>query len=392
MISDEQKQLILTQNESKSGSLHGLLFWNAVRSNDPIEDRYFQYQLGNGILMGVFDGHGGGQCADLVKQYLASYIQHRMQMPVQEGMSRREHISSALRTAFMELDQDILQGVIHKKVPEPWSLFGHSFEKIEAIAENIRAALAGSCALVAYCEGKDVYVACTGDSRALVGKSRGFERDGKIMYEGVPLSVDQTLKNPAEYMRIMEEHPGEETTVFSRGRVLGGLMPTRAFGDAVYKWPRSVLETVLPFAPHKRIRSNYKTPPYVTAMPEVVHYEREDNDKFLILATDGLWDELENEQVAQELGDWYQSKDGHPCTRLIKRALGGPTVSEERITHHLSIPAPQCRRYRDDITVGVLLFDYVGQGLPLVLDPKPVGHPQLQKWVEYLQKVPKAKL
>ena len=42
---------------------------------------------------------------------------------------------------------------------------------------------------------------------------------------------------------MQSEHPADEAdTVIQRGRVLGGLEPTRAFGDARYKWPREVQE------------------------------------------------------------------------------------------------------------------------------------------------------
>jgi len=45
-------------------------------------------------------------------------------------------------------------------------------------------------------------------------------------------------------LRIQSEHPkDEEDYVIREGRVLGGLEPTRAFGDARYKWPRLVQET-----------------------------------------------------------------------------------------------------------------------------------------------------
>lgn len=36
---------------------------------------------------------------------------------------------------------------------------------------------------------------------------------------------------------MQAEHPASERdTVISNGRVLGGLQPTRAFGDSCYKW------------------------------------------------------------------------------------------------------------------------------------------------------------
>lgn len=42
---------------------------------------------------------------------------------------------------------------------------------------------------------------------------------------------------------MQSEHPTDEAnTVIMRGRVLGGLEPTRAFGDARYKWSRDLQE------------------------------------------------------------------------------------------------------------------------------------------------------
>lgn len=40
---------------------------------------------------------------------------------------------------------------------------------------------------------------------------------------------------------MQSEHPADEAEdVIKVGRVLGGLEPTRAFGDARYKWPIEV--------------------------------------------------------------------------------------------------------------------------------------------------------
>ena len=42
---------------------------------------------------------------------------------------------------------------------------------------------------------------------------------------------------------MQSEHPPDEVEdVIKHGRVLGGLEPTRAFGDARYKWQREVQE------------------------------------------------------------------------------------------------------------------------------------------------------
>jgi serine/threonine protein phosphatase PrpC len=49
------------------------------------------------------------------------------------------------------------------------------------------------------------------------------------------LTQDHGAENPDEVVRMKAAHPGEEDTVLIRGRVLGGLMPTRSMGDARYK-------------------------------------------------------------------------------------------------------------------------------------------------------------
>jgi pyruvate dehydrogenase phosphatase len=217
--------------------------------------------------------------------------------------------------------------------------------------------LAGSCAIAVYVEDKDVYVACTGDSRAVICRDQNYLKNGQETFLSVPLSVDQTSLNPKEYARILEEHPGEESTAIVRGRILGGLMPTRAFGDARYKWSSSILATVLPHVysnGQRGIPRNYKTPPYVTAVPEVVHYKRDAQDKFLVVATDGLWDELDSDTVVQYTGTL--KGDENRATMLIKRAYGGNKLDRERIDHILSIPSPQSRRYRDDVSVHVIEF------------------------------------
>jgi len=48
--------------------------------------------------------------------------------------------------------------------------------------------------------------------------------------------------NPREahVTRIRSEHPASEREeVIKDGRIQGGLQPTRAFGDAIYKWSRT---------------------------------------------------------------------------------------------------------------------------------------------------------
>lgn len=122
------------------------------------------------------------------------------------------------------------------------------------------------------------------------------------------LSVDQTGGNQDEEKRMRAEHPGEEH-VIRNGRVLGGLEPTRAFGDAVYKWTLATQEQLKKNFFGRTASALLKTPPYVTAEP-VVTTTKVDPEKgdFVVMATDGLWEMLTNEEVVGLVGQWLETQ------------------------------------------------------------------------------------
>lgn len=172
-----------------------------------------------------------------------------------------------------------------------------------AAAELLAPALSGSCALLSFYDSssKLLRVACTGDSRAVLGR-----RSSNGKWTATALSEDQTGGTPSEMARLRAEHPGEEYVV-RNGRILGGLEPSRAFGDSFYKWSKEVQE---------RVKKNFfgrtptpllKTPPYVTAEPIITTTKMEpEKGDFVVMATDGLWEMLTNEEVVGLVGRWLE--------------------------------------------------------------------------------------
>lgn len=63
---------------------------------------------------------------------------------------------------------------------------------------------------------------------------------------------------------------------------------------------RIVLE---PIYGAESIPPGLETPPYLTALPEVYYHRLTPNDRFLVLATDGLWEWLEPETVVRLISD-----------------------------------------------------------------------------------------
>ncbi|KAF8914203.1 phosphatase 2C-like domain-containing protein [Gymnopilus junonius] len=426
-----------------------------LSSNDPIEDAFANQIVardesdpsapGDYLFFAVMDGHGGYQTSHLLSRILikavAAELTNLLKDPnsaSQPGLLDRvrsllwqspstspsfdaspARVSQAIQLAFTELDDELLsrplrilantlgpEGLKKRELPD---LSQHP----EALSSMLPA-ISGSCALMAIFDTahRDIYVACTGDSRAVAGVWEPSQ-DGKGQWRIEALSEDQTGRNPSELARVRSEHPkDEEDYVIREGRILGGLEPSRAFGDARYKWPLPVQEALNQVfmvgngMPMRNPPSQFKTPPYVTAKPVVVHRKMslpspsgseppKDATRFLVLATDGLWDQLSNEEVvslvaghlsglkgivpkselpnlvpttsgsagingkkqknlSKEEGSWA-FVDDNISAHLIRNAFGGG--DESLLRRFLSIPAPHSRRYRDDVTVTVVCWE-----------------------------------
>ena len=60
-------------------------------------------------------------------------------------------------------------------------------------------------------------------------------------WAALKLGMEHTSENLAEVERLYSEHPAsEQDTIIRMDRLLGQLMPLRAFGDFRFKWPRQV--------------------------------------------------------------------------------------------------------------------------------------------------------
>ena len=243
----------------------------------------------------------GWQTARVLQRHLISYIVNAMRRHLPGGRKTlselpSDHLDDALTEAFVTLDKDIMD-----KGAEAVSQPRYFSESVMALEP----ALAGSCALVSFYNSDTqlLKIACTGDSRAVLGR-----RDASGKWQALPLSVDQTGHNAEEVARIQKMHP-DEPDIFKDGRILG-LAPTRAFGDSRWKWSREVQELARKRFHGPKLREPLKTPPYVTAEPVITTTKIEpERGDFLIMASDGLWDELSSEQAVELVGMWLETHD-----------------------------------------------------------------------------------
>ncbi|KAJ3298754.1 Pyruvate dehyrogenase phosphatase catalytic subunit [Borealophlyctis nickersoniae] len=350
----------------------------AVASNNPIEDQHWEGMVGkDGALFGVFDGHWDPTCGLTVERHLPAYIAASLRKNPKDA-------TAALVDAFERLDKDLLD-LPSRAIPDFDRL---TPDQIRALPMDVRrramdvitAALTGSCAIMAYVKGSDLYVANAGDSRAVLGV-----RDKNGKWSALPLSEDHQPSNPTELERLKKEHPGEERTVAFKNRpdgpmrVIGGMMPSRAFGDAKYKWPMDVqaktdaLVQSLPAGKYPWRTPKYcKTPPYMTASPEITHHKLTSDDYFLVLASDGIFDCMTSLEVVEAVAQFYDGSDaamtsptGRPrndpvrdanaATHLVRVALA-QGEGQEGVSKMLTIQKGRSRDYRDDMTAQVITF------------------------------------
>ncbi|KAI1427529.1 protein phosphatase 2C [Xylaria sp. FL1777] len=419
MLTPDQATEKLRQNEA-SFLVHrgeGVLRYDIVQlaSNNPIEDDHAEKIVEVGsqqgkshndwMFWGVFDGHAGWTTSAKLRQTLINYVGRELNTTYKAAetlgtIPSPEAIDAAMKAGFTRLDNEIVHDSVDKVL--------RSNSKRVA-AELLGPALSGSCALLSFYDSssKTLRVACTGDSRAVLGR-----RSSSGKWTATALSEDQTGSNPNEAARLRKAHPGEARVVHN-GRVLGGLEPTRAFGDASYKWSRDISERLRTSFFARQTSPYLKTPPYVTAEPVVTTTKiQPDKGDFLVMATDGLWEMLTNEEVVGLVGKWIESqaaeqspsqfgsvwskifgssqslpvearqhggpdgqktpvrlgqwgispdekerfvvKDNNVATHLIRNALGGK--NEEQVCALLTLVSPFSRRYRDDLTVQVIFF------------------------------------
>ncbi|KAI5082914.1 hypothetical protein GOP47_0002657 [Adiantum capillus-veneris] len=224
---------------------------------------------------GVFDGHGphGHHISKNVRDKLPAKIASCWQgLQASNSLARRSDSFEKSTASRQNLDPDSISA---------WEeTFHNAFNLMDRdllIDEDVDCVFSGTTAVTLVKQGNDLIMANVGDSRAVLGVK--FE-DSVVALQ---LTVDLTPNLPKEAERIRR----------CKGRVLAlrkepfvkrvwlphentpGLAMARAFGDYILK--------------------NFG----VISVPEITHRRISKNDKFVVLATDGVWDVLSNEQVVR---------------------------------------------------------------------------------------------
>lgn len=263
----------------------------------------------------VFDGHGGVEaskhCAERMYRNLQEAWARRIDCPAMAVDARSDDVLVSSCGTCETNGSDACSwnsGRSTATSDDVREVFMDAFSKTDDEFNGADvSALVGSTAVVALVGSRHLLVANCGDSRAVLC------RDGTAH----PLTVDHKPEREDEMARV--EKAGGQVWFWNGPRVMGVLAMSRAIGDRSLR-------------------------PYVIPDPEVTIVPRTAEDSLLIMATDGLWDVVDDQEA---------------CTLAMKcleraRQKGTTDAEAARLTATVLIRAAMDRGSRDNITVVVV--------------------------------------
>ena len=207
-------------------------------------------------FFGVFDGHAGSKvslyCAEQLIESITTNDDFRSinTKTVNGKDSLTSTVRKAIRRGFLELDNKL------RALPD-----------IEAGEDK-----SGTTVVCVLISPTQIYFANCGDSRAVLS------RNGRVAFA----TQDHKPTNPTEKERI--QNAGGSVMI---QRVNGALAVSRALGDFEYK----------------SSDSKGQCDQLVSPEPDVTAEDRSDGDEFIVLACDGIWDVMTNEEVCDFVRD-----------------------------------------------------------------------------------------
>uniref|UniRef100_A0A0V0IFS1 protein-serine/threonine phosphatase n=1 Tax=Solanum chacoense TaxID=4108 RepID=A0A0V0IFS1_SOLCH len=304
-----------------------------VQANNLLEDQS-QIESGSlslldsgpyGTFVGVYDGHGGPETSRYINDHLFQNLKRFA--AEQNSMS-----VDVIRKAFQATEEGFISLVAQQWLTKP------------------QMASVGACCLVGViCDGT-LYVANLGDSRAVLGSL--VRATGEVL--ALQLSAEHNASIESVRQELHSMHPDDPQIVVLKHnvwRVKGLIQISRSIGDLYLKNAEYNKE---PLYAKFRLREPF-TRPILSADPAVSVHELQPHDQFLILASDGLWEHLSNQEAVDIVQN--SSRKGS-ARRLVKAALQEAAKKREmRYSDLKKIDRGVRRHFHDDISVIVVFLD-----------------------------------
>ena len=263
------------------------------------QDNYFIYKnfMNNKdyIYMSVCDGHG------VEGHFVSDFIKETLPYDMSENLKNLDILT----------ENEIEKNKLYQIIKETFIIAN---EKL-VDNEEINSLFSGStCVSVIYTPEK-LIVPNIGDSRAVLGRLINKENNE---YKAINLSRDHKPTEKDEAQRIIENN-GRIKPFTEDGEFVGpervwimeeevpGLAMTRSFGDRV-------AATV-----------------GVMSEPEIKEFDFDENDKFMIIASDGIWEFISSQECINIIKDFYDKNDLKGCCEFLYQESSKRWLKEEEV-------------------------------------------------------------
>ena len=250
----------LTIVEKKVGMIQGLSAFTYKNQKSQNEDKMgininYSIEKHNVSFYSIYDGHGGQETADTLKENLHQEIMQTKKIITD--------INTAILTGFNKIEEKVITNFLK--------------EQSNQNSDTKQISSSGSCALLLIAVDDKIHIANVGDSRAIISLEQGKQI--------ASLSVDHKPMNEGEKQRILgnggeiRPPPNYVNSVF---RVFpGGLAISRSIGDVESKYPQFGGRTG-----------------GVISTPDIVSINYKNTFDFILLACDGIFDKLSNKDIS----------------------------------------------------------------------------------------------
>ncbi|CAJ1334718.1 unnamed protein product, partial [Effrenium voratum] len=266
-----------------------------------------------GVYFAVLDGHGGTQVADMAKEKLHKNVLQQMRQKQVQPASRDEKIKMAIKEAFLQTDKEIL-GLSERKKFELVgstcvSVILHGNPKLGTALRLVVSNLGDSRAVL--CRAGTAVPVSEDHKPTRIDEKKRIERVGGLVLQVRGAWRVATSTNPNSMNKAAR-------------REYQGLAMTRSFGDLHFKRPIGL----------------------AIAEPEVQVISLSDKDLFIVLATDGVFDVLGNQEVIDlAMRHWREPEEA--AKNIVRSAYK--------------------RGSEDNLTVMVVQFGWADKSVPKYL-------------------------
>ena len=261
-----------------------------LKPESPNQDDFCVVVEGDTIMLGVFDGHGpfGHEISNFVHALLPKLITSS------ESLLESQPCE-VIRSAFEKAHEHLL---VHCEHPDT------AYDCL----------ISGSTASIAVFRKRKMIIAHVGDSRVVLGR-----RSGEAI-TAVAMTQDHKPTLPEEKARI-EQRGGEVKQlpydipfrVFIKDKDYPGLSMSRAIGDAVA---------------HDL---------GVTSHPDVLEIELTDDDEFLVLCSDGVWEFISSEEAVELVSKYVKAHAKQAAEKLAQLAWTRWLQHEDEVVDDITV-------------------------------------------------------